>query len=67
MAAYLGMQMRACENNTPLHQAVHTQLWGQGGVSVSGDRGWQTVGSTRRLRLCSRGSGVSNVCSLGRI
>ena len=34
MAAYLGMQMRACENNTPLHQAVHTQLWGQGGVSA---------------------------------
>lgn len=32
----LGMQMCACENNTPLHQAVHTQLWGQGGVSVSG-------------------------------
>lgn len=65
--AYLGMQVRACENNTPLRQAVHTQLWGQGGVSVSGDRGWQMVRSARSLRLHSCGSDVSNVCFLGRI
>lgn len=33
--SYLGMQMCACENNTPLHPAVRTQLWGLGGVRVS--------------------------------
>lgn len=59
--SYLGMHMCVCENNKPLHPAVHTQLWGLGGVRVSGRQ------RTADGQICKKGFDCAAVVQVSRM